>query len=440
MLKKNINSEVLGVYQNYPNVLENNTFNDMDLNQESFDNTSTTPSPPSTPSTTVITNKIVNPSSAGFIVGIIFAIIISFIIIVLNYKLFMSFGMESIYNPEGTISIGDWELDLNIIYHNILLIIMVLLLIFMIVIFAKSLALSKNTQNMFNCEVKSETYIPGHLVSELGINENILKKLDIQPTNPICSLTNNKLRDIVFNEERNKFVGVSILFPSILIIGLILIRIYKNNVFDFLINGWNGMFKYLIFLFFSFALIALNIAVGNHIISNKLAFKGDVSTFQKKIDNISGTANNLTNDELNEVNTKLSNSKFDINTLIIAQEPNTNFTLNTQTSSYDGLVIFTHTTIVILFICISLICLIGNPFGSFANLFNLSSDLILKVIFMILIFIPFVGLSIASIMYPSMISNNALDSIILTSSVSPSVATIIAIILSIFITSKGGFM
>ena len=441
-MSTDINEQVLGIYQNYPTIFDNNIF--QQSKEEYFADSISSTTPSTTPSTQSYSNKIINISSPNIIISIIFAIIISLIIIGLNYGLFMSVGVENIDNSDATISFGDSVFDLNIIYQNILLIIMILLLAFIIVIFLKSLVLTKNAKNMFNCEIKPDTYKGAKLVSDLGINENILKKLDIQPTSLICSQTNNKLRDIVLNEKSKTNIRAAILFPVVLIISLILIRIFSDNIFYFLVNGLNGFFKYGLFIFLTFSLIGLNIAVGNQIISNKLAFNGNLSTFQDKINKNNPTTpptsseNHLTSDEMNELKNKLTLMQMDENSLIISQESNKDFELNKRNNLYDGLIIFTHTTSVILFICISLICLIKNPFNSFIKLFDLSSDLILKIIFCVLIFIPFVGLSIGSIMYPSLIANDVSDSILLTSSINPSIGAIIAIILSIIVTYKGG--
>lgn len=200
--------------------------------------------------------------------------------------------------------------------------------------------------------------------------------------------------------------------------------------------GW--IFKYGVFIIFGISLIGLNIAIGNHIISNKLVFKGNVESLQNKIDTISNTDKQLTSEELTELKDKLKTVNLNTNALIVNQSNTINFELNKQNSTYDGFIIFTFVATVILFICISLICLLANPFGSMSDIFDLSSDLIYKIIFILLIFVPFIGLVFASIMYPSCLSKDVPDSIILSSTISPSFGAIISIILSIIFTIKGG--
>ena len=444
-----VDTEALGVYQTYPDIFNNNTSdnntpanktpaNKTSTKNEFFEDSSNPPVVDSTKSTIISSSSnIANPNSSNVIAGITFAILISFIIIGLFYALYQqSNGLDTIYEG-STFEIGGWELELDTIYQNILLILMMLLMIFMIVILAKSLKLVDNTKNKFNCEIKFDTFLAGKSISDLGIDKSIMDSLAVIDTNPICSNTHNNLRDIVFNQERKKYVIFSIFLPSIFLVSLIFIRIFSDNMFDFLINGWSGFFKYFLFIIFAFSLIGLNIAIGNNIISNKLTFQGSVFKIEDKIESIKNTETYLTPQQLTVLENKLKLAGLDRNALVVGQTNDIPFELNKHSESYNGLVVFTFVSSVILFICISLLCLLTNPFGSFSSIFDLSSSLIFKVIFLLLIFVPFIGLVIASIMYPSCLSNNVSDSILLSSTISPSIGAIIAIILSIIMTIKG---
>ena len=437
--------EALGNYQTYPDIFDITNINNKNESFEDQPTTNTTT--PTTNTTTPTTDtkppiissssNITNTNSPNVIVGITFGVLISFIIIGLFYALYQqSNGLYSI-SEGSTYQIGNFELYLDTIYQNVLLILMMVLMIFMIVIFAKSLKLVNGTKDKFNCEIKYDTFLAGKSFSDLGIDESILQNLGIKGANPICSNTNNNLRNIVFNESRKKYVLFSIFLPAIFLVSLILIRVLSDNMFNFLVNGWSGLFKYVLFVIFAFSLIGLNIAIGNHIISNKLTFKGSVSTIQDKIDSISNKENYLTTDQLTLLRTKLKQAGLDTNALVVNQTNDIPFELNKQVASYDGLVVFTFVSTVILFICISLLCIFANPFGSVSNIFDLSSNLIYKVIFLLLIFVPFIGLVLASIIYPTCISKNVSDSILLSSTISPSVGAIITIMLSIIMTVKG---
>ena len=243
----------------------------------------------------------------------------------------------------------------------------IILFIFNITIFIITLLSINKINNGYNCRVNEENkeINPTLIVDNLKLDENILKKLNLNPQSIICS---NNINNDNFNniESANSYYGFIVLSIIIQIAQLIFLSYFSYNqkLKEKKLTMYLGVFY--VFLFFN--VIALFISLIVNMIGNKIAFTCDttLTTFNNLIYNnsiLTDTDNNkLTKEQLDILNKSIKNlNTGNSNNFLIC---NTNekikpFSYKNLTKTFSGflLVILTITLLMFLFITIFLFAL-----------------------------------------------------------------------------------
>ena len=240
----------------------------------------------------------------------------------------------------------------------------IILFIFNITIFIITLLSINKINNGYNCRVNEENkeINPTLIVNDLKLDENILKKLNLNPQGIICS---NNINNDNFNniQSSNSYYGFMVISIIIQIAELMFLSYFSYNqtLKKEKLTIYLGVFY--IFLFFN--VISLFISLIVNIIGNKIAFTCDtaLTTFNNLIYNNSKLSdtdtNKLTKEQLDDLNTSIKN--LNINNFLIcnSNEKIKPFSYKNLTKSFSGflLVILTITLLMFFFITIFLFAL-----------------------------------------------------------------------------------
>ena len=238
----------------------------------------------------------------------------------------------------------------------------IILFILNITIFIITLLSINKINNGYNCRVNEENkeIKPTLIVDNLKLNENILKKLNLNPHSIICS---NDINNDNFNniQSANSYYGFIVFSIIIQICQLIFVSYFSYNqkLKKEKLTIYLGVFY--VFLFLN--VIALFISLIVNIIGNKIAFTCDTSltTFNNLINNnlqlTDGDTNKLTKEELDKLNKSIKNLNINnLNNFLIC---NTDkkiklFSYNNLTKSFSGFLLVVLTIILLMFFFITI--------------------------------------------------------------------------------------
>ena len=238
----------------------------------------------------------------------------------------------------------------------------IILFILNITIFIITLLSINKINNGYNCRVNEENkeIKPTLIVDNLKLNENILKKLNLNPHSIICS---NDINNDNFNniQSANSYYGFIVFSIIIQICQLIFVSYFSYNqkLKKEKLTIYLGVFY--VFLFLN--VIALFISLIVNIIGNKIAFTCDTSltTFNNLINNnlqlTDGDTNKLTKEELDKLNKSIKNLNINnLNNFLIC---NTDkkiklFSYNNLTKSFSGFLLVVLIIILLMFFFITI--------------------------------------------------------------------------------------
>jgi hypothetical protein len=337
----NISADVDIVFQEYPTV----------LTKQIIEQFTITPTPFNTDTAKPTVEPIQEYNKKGFGLNINIESVLMLIIVPLLFLTFIILKRDIIFEYKKVNISG------------------IILFIFNITIFIITLLSINKINNGYNCRVNEENKdkeIKATLtVDNLKLDENILKKLNLNPQSIICSnnINNNNFNNI---ESANSYYGFIVFSIILQIVQLLFLSYFSYNqkLKETKLTIYLGVFY--VFLFFN--VIALFISLIVNMIGNKIAFTCDtaLTTFNNLIYNNSTLSNidnnKLTKEELNKLNISIKNLKISniYNFLICnSNEKIKPFSYKNLTKSFSGflLVVLTITLLMFLFITIFLFAL-----------------------------------------------------------------------------------